>query len=411
MAKVGVLQQGYQGKLAGQSYYKGASGATIVRKITTPKNPKTLQQRVQRVITKTVGDNYKVMKAIADHSFEGRSMGFQCSNRFRSLNATRIRERAAYLQSQGISLHTYNAFEPLGSTKFIPGAMFISEGSLTQVYAQISAGKILIPCPENTYESMIGALGAQRGDQMTIVTVERDVNGNNTFHYARVILDPRNDNGAAALSVALVADSHINCPSSRNNGVFNQLAFNGGLLCKFTNGVVVAAGVIMSRKVDNKWLRSTCQLVLDETALAGDCISLIEATDTEQYSHIVLDNSEAYLNNAGVGGSEGSSSDASGSSTPVLGSSVKINGVSQTIGGGSTTANVMSNFSFLGTNLSGAAFHATRNDGAAIQPTSITDSEVKWEFSPGYTSGTFKFYMGDALKMTVTVVSGDGDGD
>ena len=67
MAKVGNPQSGNVGKLDGQVYYKGADGKTVVRKITVPKNPKTLAQRVQRVIAKTVTENYKVMKAICDH--------------------------------------------------------------------------------------------------------------------------------------------------------------------------------------------------------------------------------------------------------------------------------------------------------------------------------------------------------
>lgn len=127
MAKVGNLQSGYQGKLDGQVFYKGADGKTVVRKITTPKNPKTLAQRVQRVITKTVGDNYKVMKAICDHAFEGKSMGYECANRFRSLNAIRMRERAAYLQEQGVSLYEYFNFQPIGATQFRPAAVFVSE--------------------------------------------------------------------------------------------------------------------------------------------------------------------------------------------------------------------------------------------------------------------------------------------
>lgn len=410
MAKVGNLQSGYTGKLDGQTYYKGADGKTVVRKITVPKNPKTLAQRIQRVITKTVGDNYKVMKAIADHAFEGRSMGFQCANRFRSLNATRMRERAAYLQEQGISLYQYYNFAPIGSMNYAPAAMFISEGSLKQVFATIGGAVGRLSVAENTYQAVINALGAQRGDQMTFVTVEKDINDNYTFNYARVILDPRNENGAAPLSSAFIANSAINCPNSRNNGSFSTLAFeSSGISFKLTSGNVVAVGIIMSRKADSKWLRSTCQLVLSEENIGSDLCSLMEAAESDGTTQLDVE-SEQYLNNAGEGGAEGSSTPASGDSTPTLSNTITINGADQQIGGGSSNLTSLSRFSFNGQNLEDESFKMTKNNGADVQPSSHTDSLVTWTIADATVGDVYRFYWGTELKYTITIIASGGGG-
>lgn len=410
MAKVGNLQSGYTGKLDGQTYYKGADGKTVVRKITVPKNPKTLAQRIQRVITKTVGDNYKVMKALADHSFEGRSMGFECANRFRSLNATRMRERAAYLQEQGISLYQYYNFAPIGSMNYAPAAMFISEGSLKQVFPTIGGVIGRVSVPENTYQSVINALGAQRGDQMTFVTIEKDVNGNYTFNYARVILDPRNENGAAPLSSAFIADNAINCPNSRNNGQFTTLAFESeGISFKLTSGTVVAVGIIMSRKADSKWLRSTSQLVLSEENIGSDLCSLMDAAESDGTVQLDVE-SEQYLNNAGEGGAEGTSSPATGGDSPVLSNTITVNGASQSIGGGSANLTSLTSFAFNGQNLGSTPFKMTKNNGAAVEPTTATASVVSWTIADAAVSDVYRFYMANELKYTITIISSGGGG-
>lgn len=419
MAKVGNLQSGYQGKLDGQTYYKGADGKTVVRKITTPKNPKTLAQRVQRVITKTVGDNYKVMKALADHSFEGRSMGYECANRFRSLNAIRMRERAAYLQEQGISLYEYYNFAPIGSTSFVPAAVFVSEGSLKQVYASISGAVGLVAVSGNSYADVINSLGAQRGDQMTFVTVEKDINNHLTFNYVRVILDPRNENGGAPLSSEFITNNAINCPNSRNNGNFGALSFeNGGINFKLTSGTVVAVGIIMSRKADSKWLRSTCQLVLSEENLAGDLVSLMEAAESTGVAQLDVE-SEMYLNNAGQGGAEGTSAPATGGgdsggstgATAMLANNIYINGAGQTIGGGSSNVTSLTSFAFNGQNLDHATFKMTKNGGADVQPTTATASQVSWTIADAAVGDIYRFFMGPTQKYTVTIVAAGGGGN
>lgn len=403
---------GAQGKVGSVVYQKSASGDTVARRYVIPKNPKTLAQRFQRVITKTVGENYKKMKLICDHSFEGRSMGYACANRFRSLNAVRFRERAAYLQAQGISLYEYFNFIGIGSTKYAPAAVFVSEGSLQQVYTSIAGGKLVLAgVAENTYKAIMDACHAQRGDQMTFVTVEKNANNDYTFQFARVILDPRQNNGAAALTVAFLGENNaINCPNQRNNGNFAAIAINGtNLEVKLTSGTVVAAGIIMSRKSGQTWLRSTCQLALSEEGLGEDALSLMQAAEEGDSPAYIDIDSEQYLNNAGVGGVEGSSSaPTQDPDTPQLSNTASINGASQSITGGSVAVTSLTSVALNGSNLSGVTFKMKKNDGADVAPTTSGDSQVAWTISEATVGDQFKFYMDGVLKLTVNVIQSGG---
>lgn len=408
MAKIKSGQlAGAQGKVGSIVYQKSASGETVARQYVVPKNPKTLAQRFQRVITKTVGENYKKMKAICDHSFEGRSMGYACANRFRSLNAVRFRERASYLQSQGVSLYEYFNFMAIGSSKYSPAAVFVSEGSLPQVYTSIAGGKLVLAgVAANTYKAVMDAVHAQRGDQMTFVTVEKNVNNDYTFQFARIILDPRQNNGSAALSVAFLGENGaINCPNQRNNGTFTALAINGtNLEVKLTNGTVVAAGIIMSRKSDKTWLRSTCQLALSEEGLGDDALSLMQAAEeSDQPAYVDLD-SEQYLNNAGVGGVEGSSSTSGETDQPLLSlANADINGVSQSISGGSVTVGSLNSVVLKGGNLSKATFSMKKNGGSNVAPTSTSDAQVSWTIDGATSNDVYTFYMNGNLVLTINV--------
>lgn len=416
MAKIKSGQlAGAQGKVGSIVYQKSASGDTVARSYVIPKNPKTLAQRFQRVITKTVGENYKKMKAICDHSFEGRSMGYACANRFRSLNAVRFRERASYLQSMGISLYEYFNFIGIGSSKYAPAAVFVSEGSLPQVYTTIAGGKLVLAgVTANTYQAVMDACHAQRGDQMTFVTVEKNANNDYTFQFARIILDPRQNNGAAALSVAFLdAENAVNCPNQRNNGSFAAIAISGtNLEVKLTSGTVVAAGIIMSRKSGQTWLRSTCQLALSEEGLGEDALSLMQAAEEgDSPAYIDLD-SEQYLNNAGVGGVEGSSqAPSSDPDAPTLGATASINGASQSIAGGSVAVTTLTSVALNGSNLSGATFTMKKNNGADVAPTSSSDSAVSWTIADAVVNDQYKFYMDGVLKLTVNVIQSGGGGN
>ena len=347
MAKLNGWLSGAQGKLDGKTIYQ-EGGNTYIRQIVTPKNPKTLAQNVQRVITKTSNQQYKAFKALCDHSFEGKTYGKECMARFLQLNNIRFRERAIELQESGADLGAYYNFAPKGSSQFVPARVYLSEGTLNQVRARIeeSGGyqKANIALTENTYAKLLSTYGLKRGDQLTFVTVEWD---GYEFRpaYARVILDPRDSNGEPLpLSTPFVdvEELAINAPNPRNSGAFNDVVFeNNRVVFSIVASLDCAcAGVIVSRKVDSNWLRSTCLLTMSEAALTAHptfkC-SLIEAASNENKSLYFDDG--YYLNAGGESGASGSGSVVPQNPAAPTITSITIDDTTQDASGGSIEVN------------------------------------------------------------------------
>lgn len=70
-------------------------------RVTRVKNPRTISQMRQRMLMATIGAAYSYLKAITDHSFEGKTVGQQCMSEFMRLNLNKFREvsqnsKAAY---------------------------------------------------------------------------------------------------------------------------------------------------------------------------------------------------------------------------------------------------------------------------------------------------------------------------
>lgn len=307
MAKTGFWLNGAKGKVAGTTIYQ-SNGETVMRVINrSVKNPRTTAQLIQRIITKTVAKQYSAMKEIVDHSFEGVTAGAKTMAMFRSVNNNLIRERIAAAQQAGDKFDEIFNFIPLKTNKFIPAPVQLSEGILPQVVVTSAAD--IASCQlgtVNTYQGVLNYLGLERGDQLTFVTVEKN-NGNYQFNFCRVILDPRESDGSAApLSTAFIGENNnVVKPSFRNEGSFANLSFREtgtvGFAIKYDFGVVAAA-VIVSRKVNNDWLRSKAMLVVNTQGLEDDDISLQEALDLAIQGTEIYTDSQRYLNNAGVGG-------------------------------------------------------------------------------------------------------------
>lgn len=312
MAKAGFWLRGATGKLAGSALQKGADGSTIIREIVQPTNPKTESQKIQRIVMTTVMQAYSHMKAITDHSFEGVTAGAATMSTFMRYNLNMLRQKVATGIEAGEDIETMYHFCPTGAKMFAPNDYIISAGSLPGigvVYSNNIPGNVVsqayagIELPVNTYRSLIETYGLRRGDQITLISVQGQRQSALKFYFARIILDPTNADGSqASLDSPLVADGAINLPSPRNEGEFAGLIYNNGkLFYSFVaNQWVSTAGVIVSRKDNNKWLRSNCTMkanedviLLDEYSL-GYCLSNFNATEIGTLSNRML-------NNAGTG--------------------------------------------------------------------------------------------------------------
>ena len=345
MAKTySMFLQGAKGKAGNASFYQ-ANGNTIIRKATSNvKNPQTYGQMIQRVIAKTTMNQYSALQEIANHSFQGLPAGSKCMQRFLSRNMSYFRQRAAEIYNAGGSLYNFVQFAPIGSVKYTPAAVILSEGKLPTMLVSINGSTNLAALECNlktgdslTYADIINGLGLKRGDQLTFVSIEKTLQGDYIPHYARVILDPREDDGTPApLDTQFCSHEKVVKPNKRNKGSFQRL-FNDDtkILFRMTSGRVVAAGVIVSRRTKGSWLRSYCKLVLSESALGTDICSLGTAVNQSMQTSELVAESELYLNNAGSGGAQGTADVNEPSANIQLSNTVYINGIQQNVDGGS----------------------------------------------------------------------------
>lgn len=391
MAKTGFWLRGANGKLAGATIYQ-SNGKTQMREITTPKNPQTDAQLIQRAIMATVMKAYGAMKEITDHSFEGTTAGSATMARFQSLNAKAIRARIEEDINNGYDLGSIYAFSKIGDAQFVPNAYVISAGSLPSVTAQIAGttvGKVVIGAAAGvTYQDIINFYGLQRGDQLTFIELKGTNYTNIKFHFARVILDPTDAQGnQAPLTSAFVNNGAINLPSPRNEGSFgsltgaNDITFSVGP----SNLVTQAVGVIVSRKVGETWQRSACQLAIDP-ANSSLFPSLQAAMDSASGMLGVLNN--RYLNNSGQG-AVANGANAGGLTMTTLGSTdVVITGCSINGDGLAVLNDAQGNLYYLKgnniratnfgkyigtTNTEAAPADATNDNTVGVQPTIRTE--------------------------------------
>lgn len=304
MAEMTKDMYGAIGRFGNRTYYQ-RGGKTIARTITTPKNPKTEDQSLQRVLLKAVIKSYSKLKEICNHSFEDYDNAFECMNKFKKVNLKYLREHATALLNAGQGLDGFYQFTPLQSEKWTPFAAIISEGHLPEVAVGISAeeGHIAyVSAPGPTYADFVTAWNLQRGDLLTFVTVQKR-EGKYEVEIARLVLDPINADGSGAPMTTEIVDSRGGFPCSNRMNELNFSAFEFDIdrfnFVLGRGGDVVAAGIIVSREDGSgNWLRSNCQLVLNEAAFGPDLCSLAKAVAYSYKAPEIDMESEFYLNNA-----------------------------------------------------------------------------------------------------------------
>ena len=405
MAQMSQEMFGAKGKV-GNKVYMTTGGKTVARTLVTPKNPKTDLQTLQRVIASQVGKTYKKFKDICDHSFEGYTNGAKCANRFRQLNMRKIRERAAEIQQAGQSLSEFYNFSPIGSEKWAPGAAILAQGSLRQIFPGIITvedefvGNVAIAA--NTYAGVASAFGANRGDQITFITVNQNAAGEYDVNKARIILDPREDDGSgASMQSPFIYNEALVKPNWKNAGTFTVLtASDNALNFNCGQGTLVAVAIIASRKVDNVWYRSNAQLVISEEALGSDKCSIMDAVN-ESYSGGNVDlESELYLNNAGEGGGQSSGSNIV-TTDPYISNDADVNGVSQRISGGSVNVTApLSSVVIKGVKLDQLNIKGYLGESEVAGTMNAAKTQIS--FAPNATAGqTFTIKQGDPQEVFV----------
>lgn len=229
------------------------------------KNPRTQGQMRQRMVMTTVGAAYKYLKAIADHSFEGRSSGMQCMRAFNSANLNRFKAGAA--------LNGNVAYNEYKDGEINPLPFKLSEGSLSGIaYAFGADGRLAITFAKanadlSTAEGVYELMGVQKDDLITFCTVvgQHSIK-NGVYDYKPKSFDIvrlRCDKSGAITDV-------MQAFTVTSNSATAQVTF-----ATVANGFEVKSlladfgAVIQSRKSNENWLRSTTYMVVKDGVVDG----------------------------------------------------------------------------------------------------------------------------------------------
>lgn len=314
----GIFSTKLSGKV-GQVVYRTRGGVnTVSEKPANVANPRSYAQQGQRAIFKTVSMAYKSLKEICDHSFESVPYGADSMAYF-------MRKNLSYVQAaSNVALNIEVGVKEQPS--LVPNAYFISEGSLPAVpvlnenpasdgsyigFALIN--KTAEASASMTVRQFHDFLGAQVGDQFTfvVVTPTNESVGALTkqqvfaVNIARLVFDPAKADEILLISGALnytVLDqeksqgyTHVNLGDVPYGatGANDGLGFKWNFAPQFNVAKPYCASLILSRKTDGKWLRSTERLRMPADFELDEDYNYVNATNSFTPSK-----ETKYLNNA-----------------------------------------------------------------------------------------------------------------
>ena len=299
-----------RGKLGGMVMYR-ANGEQISRaKAASVKNPKTTGQMIQRMLFGTVAAAYARMKSITDHSFEGVQYGAKSQQKFMSENLKRL--RAFYPTSaDAAKLAKVNPVDVLAyAAKGDPGdsgaGLIISLGSLGEVPVLRNTAGVATgfggSMTTNTIGNVLKILGAEIGDQITVVALTTNGVGVQ-FKKSRYVID----NAITAEQLASPWNGEIKDGMDKTKSVLSDIILvpggeEGLVIPKAAGRTVIAAGVILSRRGSgDKWLRS--RAILYNWQDSAPDYSADYALPTWQYAGTDIETVDVrYLNNADASG-------------------------------------------------------------------------------------------------------------
>ena len=229
------------------------------------KNPRSSLQMKQRAIMATAIHGYSAMNEICDHSFENLTYGQKSMNYFVSENARMIRSAAPNVN---LSLFKGNS---------VSNAYVISKGSLPSIFVR-RAAEVGYIVPMNlganfTFGKLMAAMGATMiGDMITIVNLIDNPGGNASLYWIRLKLTEENSKISfttsetpkilASLTEGKDFETNIDNFSTENfNLSYISISKDVGLYMFSGEENSQSLGVILSRKTDMGWLRSSSKMV------------------------------------------------------------------------------------------------------------------------------------------------------
>ena len=228
------------------------------------KNPRTMNQMRQRMLMATIGAAYSYLKVIADHSFEGKTVGQQNMSEFMRLNLNKFRDAS----KTDTAAYAFNSYKD----KLInPMRYILSKGSLPELAFAVNAQNQIemqfnvetIATAKDVYDAM----GIQEGDLVTFVWVNGQASLlKNVFTYTPERL---NIVRLYADKVGAITNPHDAFTFDANHSDLDiNVTFGSGVL-KLASTEANFGAVILSRKSGNVWLRSNSTMVGNKSIIAG----------------------------------------------------------------------------------------------------------------------------------------------
>ena len=289
MSKGNMLLGQARGKV-GDLVFARAFGKQIVRsKAQSVANPKTIGQNTQRAILATIAKDAALLTPIVDHSFANVKYGAESVRHFRKINMGIL--RSMLLSAVGVN---YNLSAK--GANAVPNALKISEGSLPafnsayqdDVIGFYQAGT-LSETSDVTVESFRQAYPyLQGGDQLTLVKLVKTagslLDGDAAFALSvdRIVFAPNAFDDPESLvinSSGFISDFKLDLTKTTNQSMLSVVDGGAGKgLGITTDGDnTYAAALILSRKVNNVWQRSTQYLELTQFDDATDNQAAIDS--------------------------------------------------------------------------------------------------------------------------------------
>lgn len=228
------------------------------------KNPRTMAQMRQRMLMTTIGAAYSYLKVIADHSFEGKTVGQQCMAEFMRLNLNKFRDAA----KSDKATYAFNSYKD----KLInPMRYILSKGSLPEMPFVINSQNQI----ELTYnvsdiktaKDVYDAMGIQEGDLVTFVWVVGNSSlVKNVFQYTPSRL---NIVRLYANKTGVVASPHDAFTFDANHSDLDINVNVASDVLKLTSTEASFGAVILSRQAGGTWLRSNSAMAGNKSIIAG----------------------------------------------------------------------------------------------------------------------------------------------
>ena len=233
-------------------------------RVSKVKNPRTISQMRQRMLMATIGAAYSYLKTIADHSFEGKTVGQQNMSEFMRVNLNKFRDAA----QNSNAAYAMNAY---GDKLINPMRYILAKGSLPALpYVINSTNQVELSYNVediSTAEKVYDAMGIKKGDMVTfcwVVGTASLVAG--VFKYTPTQF---NIVRLKADKTGAVANPHDAFSFESNHADLDINIVLSAKVLKLTTSEANFGAVILSRQNAGTWLRSDATMVGNKSIIAG----------------------------------------------------------------------------------------------------------------------------------------------